>query len=157
MLLLLFESLSPVRLFCDRVDCSPPGCFVHGISQARPLEWVAFLLQGVFSTQGWNPSLLHWQADSLPRSHQGGPTIRCTICSILKLLKSKLKKEWEKRAGKVSYPNEVSFMVSYLRGNWKQIILVKYRKDYFNRPYFWDKALNLLARSLLAQISKPFP
>ena len=31
-----------------------------------------FLLQGIFSTQGWKPclpSLLHWQVDSLPLSH----------------------------------------------------------------------------------------
>ena len=24
------------------MDCSPPGSFVHGIFQARILEWVAF-------------------------------------------------------------------------------------------------------------------
>ena len=30
-----------------------------------------FLLQGIFLTQGWNQCLLHWQADSLPLSHQG--------------------------------------------------------------------------------------
>ena len=29
---------------CDPVDCSPPGSSVHGISQARILEWVAILL-----------------------------------------------------------------------------------------------------------------
>ena len=27
---------------CDPVDCSPPGSSVHGISQGRILEWVAF-------------------------------------------------------------------------------------------------------------------
>ena len=27
--------------FCDCVDYSPPGSFVHGIPQARILEWVA--------------------------------------------------------------------------------------------------------------------
>ena len=32
-----------------------------------------FLLQGIFPTQGWNPHHLHWQADSLPLSHQGNP------------------------------------------------------------------------------------
>ena len=32
------ESLSHVRL-CDIMDCSPPGFSVHGISQARILEW----------------------------------------------------------------------------------------------------------------------
>ena len=31
---------SEVRL-CDPVDCSPPGSSVHGIFQARILEWVA--------------------------------------------------------------------------------------------------------------------
>ena len=30
-----------------------------------------FLLQGIFPTQGLNPHLLRWQADSLPLSHQG--------------------------------------------------------------------------------------
>ena len=26
---------------CDTVECSPPGSSVHGILQARILEWVA--------------------------------------------------------------------------------------------------------------------
>ena len=34
-----------------------------------------FLLQGmIILTQGSNPHLLHWQAESLPLSHQGSPT-----------------------------------------------------------------------------------
>ena len=42
-------------------------------------------LQGIFSTEGSNPSLLHWKADFLPLSHQGSPqlwTFKCsnTIC-----------------------------------------------------------------------------
>ena len=37
-LLLLF---SPSVDSCDSVDCSPPGSSVHGIFQARILEWVA--------------------------------------------------------------------------------------------------------------------
>ena len=32
---------SRVQLFCDPMDCNPPGSTVHGISQARLLEWVA--------------------------------------------------------------------------------------------------------------------
>ena len=32
---------------CDPVDCSPPGFSVHGILQARILEWVA-----IFSSRG---------------------------------------------------------------------------------------------------------
>ena len=35
------QLLSPVRLFCDPMDCSPPGSSVHRVSKARILEWVA--------------------------------------------------------------------------------------------------------------------
>ena len=34
-------SLSCNQLFCEPMDCSPPGSSVHGIFQARILEWVA--------------------------------------------------------------------------------------------------------------------
>ena len=38
-----------------------------------------FLLQGIFPTQGLNPRLLNWQADSLPLSHPGCPEFfKCT-------------------------------------------------------------------------------
>ena len=66
--LLLFR-----RSACNPMNCSPPCSSVHRISKARTLEWVAFLLQGIFLTQGLNPQLLHWQADSLPLSHQRSP------------------------------------------------------------------------------------
>ena len=33
--------LNHVWLFCDSMDCSPPGFSVHGILQARTLGWVA--------------------------------------------------------------------------------------------------------------------
>ena len=49
-------------------DCSPPGSSVHGILQARILEYHT-LLQGLFPTQGSNPCLLcllHWQEGSSP-------------------------------------------------------------------------------------------
>ena len=29
---------------CDPVDCSPPGSSIHGIFQARVLEWIAISL-----------------------------------------------------------------------------------------------------------------
>ena len=35
------QLLSRVQLFVTSVDCSPPGSSVHGILQARRLEWVA--------------------------------------------------------------------------------------------------------------------
>ena len=35
------KSLQSCLTLCDRMNCSPPGSSVHGISQARILEWVA--------------------------------------------------------------------------------------------------------------------
>ena len=35
------RALSHVWLFRNSMDCSPPGSSVHGIFQARVLEWVA--------------------------------------------------------------------------------------------------------------------
>ena len=44
---------------CDPMDCSPPGLSVHGISQAQNTGvGFPFLLQGIFLTQGSDPSLL---------------------------------------------------------------------------------------------------
>ena len=37
------QSLQPCLTLCDPLDCSPPGSSVHGILQARVLEWVAML------------------------------------------------------------------------------------------------------------------
>ena len=37
---------------CDPMDCSPPGSSVHGILQARILEWVAILFSRGSSWQG---------------------------------------------------------------------------------------------------------
>ena len=50
---------SHAGLFADPMDCSPPGSSVHGILQARILEWGChFLLRGMFPTQGLNPHFL---------------------------------------------------------------------------------------------------
>ena len=39
---------------CDPRDCSPPGSSVHGISQARILEWVAMLSsRGSLQPRDW--------------------------------------------------------------------------------------------------------
>ena len=65
--------------FCDPMDCRPPGFSVHGISQARILAWGCHVrLQEIFLTQGSNPillRLLYQQADSLPLSHLGSPSV----------------------------------------------------------------------------------
>ena len=47
------------------MDCSPPGSFVHGILQARILEWVAISYSKVLSDPGIEPKSPALQADSL--------------------------------------------------------------------------------------------
>ena len=54
------------------MDCSPPGSSVHGISQARILEWAAISFYRASSPpQGLNPSLP--SKESLPLRHSGTP------------------------------------------------------------------------------------
>ena len=57
---------------CHPMDCSPPGSSVHGILQARILEWVA-ILQGNLSTQGTTRGLLHCRQLLYRLGHQGSP------------------------------------------------------------------------------------
>ena len=38
------KSLQSCLTLCNPMDCSPPGSSVHGILQARILEWVAMTL-----------------------------------------------------------------------------------------------------------------
>ena len=60
LLLVLSEVAQSCRTLCDPMDCSLPGSSVHGIFQARVLEWAAISFSmGFFQTQGMNPSLLH--------------------------------------------------------------------------------------------------
>ena len=40
---------------CDPVDCSPPGSSVHGVSQARILEWGAMPPSGDLPNPGIEP------------------------------------------------------------------------------------------------------
>ena len=71
---------------CNPMDYSPPGSSVHGILQARILEWVAIpLFQGIVPTQGWNPGLcLHCRQILYCLSHQGSPE-QCCYCSVAEL------------------------------------------------------------------------
>ena len=51
---------------CDTRDYSLPGSSVHGILQARILEWVAFPYPGDLLNPGIKPGSPAFQADSLP-------------------------------------------------------------------------------------------
>ena len=55
------------------MDCRPPGSSIHGILQARILEWVASPFSRASSDPGIEPRSPALQADP-GLSHQGGPT-----------------------------------------------------------------------------------
>ena len=71
---------------CDPRNCSPPGSSVHGIFQARTLEWVSISSSMGLPDPGIepeSPASPAFQADSLPTETQGKRSLR----KILKLLK----------------------------------------------------------------------
>ena len=50
------KSLQSCPTLCDPMDCSPPGASVHGILQARILEWVAMSSsRGSSRLRDWTP------------------------------------------------------------------------------------------------------
>ena len=77
------EIFIPCNVLClitlwDPTDCSPPGSSVHGILQARILEWVAIFFSRESSqprnqTQEWNPCLLHCRQILYQLRCQGSP------------------------------------------------------------------------------------
>ena len=60
----LVLSLSVMSNSCDTLYCSPPGSSVHGILQARILEWVAISSSWDLPDPGTKPRSSALQADS---------------------------------------------------------------------------------------------
>ena len=59
---------------CDSMDCSPPGSSVHGNFPGKSAGvGCHFLFQGIFLTQGLNPSLPHRRQTLYRLSHQWSP------------------------------------------------------------------------------------
>ena len=70
------KSLQLCLTLCDSMDCSPPGSSIHGILQAKILQWVAISSSKGSSQPGIKPAspvTPPLQADSLLLSHQGSP------------------------------------------------------------------------------------
>ena len=58
---------------CDPIDCSLPGSSVHGIFQARVLEWVPISFSRGSSNPGIEPRSPTLQSDCLPAEPPGKP------------------------------------------------------------------------------------
>ena len=76
-------SLSRVRL-CDPMDHNPPGSSVHGGAPGKNTGVGCHaLLQGIFTTQGLNPGLLHCWWTLYHLIHQGSLTYIRVYLNIL--------------------------------------------------------------------------
>ena len=62
---------------CDPVDCSLPGSSIHGILQARILEWVAISFSRDHPNPGIKPGSPALQADALPSEPPGKSMYVC--------------------------------------------------------------------------------
>ena len=58
---------------CNPMNCSPPGFSVHGILQARILEWIAIPFPEDLPDPGIEPWSAASQVDSLPFELQESP------------------------------------------------------------------------------------
>ena len=75
------RSLQSCPTLCEPMDCSPPGSSVHGILQARILEYTAVLFsRETFPTQGSNPDLVHCRRILYQLSHQ--ESVYICICAF---------------------------------------------------------------------------
>ena len=104
------------------MDCSLPGSSVHGILQARILEWVVMPCSRGSSTQGSNPylfRLLHWQMGSLPLAPHGKP----------------------KRLNTVPHNGKHSISVSYYDCTCINVTVIS------QRPSCWEHLKNLVTKS----------
>ena len=70
---ILVTQLCPT--LCNPVDCSPPGSSIHGILQARILEWVAIPFSRDLPDPGIKPRSPSLQADSLLSEPPGSKQI----------------------------------------------------------------------------------
>ena len=113
---------------CNPTDCSPPGFSVHGILQARILEWVAMLVpRGSSRPRDWarDSCLPRWQAGSWPLAPLGKhretnpypkiltPSEPILLCSKLRILGAVLVRSGHLtvREGCLGHPH-IAFSVS---------------------------------------------
>ena len=98
------QSLRSCVTLCDPMDCSPPGSSVHGILQARILQWVAMpSSRGSSWPRDWTRvylHLLHYRWIFYLLSHLRSLSLRCQRENQAEKSTRKLKGEiWTCRVG----------------------------------------------------------
>ena len=113
------------------MDCSPPGYSVHGILQARILEWVAISFsRGSFQPRDWTCVsctgrciLYHWATGEAPQSLMLLPT-EC-LASLLDSLQMGAPLFYIDICPRASstVPETWPFLGMYLLHKWKQLFM----------------------------------
>ena len=114
------------------MDCSLAGCSVPwDFPGKNPGVGFHFLLQRIFPTQGQNPHLLRWQADSLPLSYQGSP------CDSTQDDKDETKQPKDPISAKISYHIEKLAVLKYLTMpcNFFRLLGFKISDKVIHKPY----------------------
>ena len=81
----MLSRFNRVQLFCDPLDCGPPGSSVHGILRARILEWVVNSSFRGSPDPGIERGAPALQANSLPSVPPGKPQISSHLNYLLML------------------------------------------------------------------------
>ena len=93
------KSFQSCPTLCDPMDCSPPGSSIHGIFQARVLEWGAIVFSGhtslhIFKTQ--NPK--YWRILFYPHFKSWESLQLIALTSTLTPIKPFLRRSSEKES-----------------------------------------------------------
>ena len=79
-ILRISEVVQSYPTLCNPMNCSLPGSSVHGMFQARVLEWVAISFSRGSSWPGdSNPGLPHCRQTLYRLSHKGSPILRIDL------------------------------------------------------------------------------
>ena len=97
---------------CKPMDYSLSGSSVHGILQARILEWVAIpLLQGNLPDPGIKPGFPALQADSLPSESPGKPIGRVSCDHLVMMVSDRF-----------LYQNVTGLLLQLMNFSWEGIL-----------------------------------
>ena len=137
------------------MDYSLPGSSVHGIFQARTLEWIAIpFSRRIFPIQESNPGLLHCR-QSLPLSHQGSPP-NCvsavdnsalrrpffTLCQTLLHHTTSTKNSIRSFSEHVKFIGVQYTIIWFYRNSWKYILQIFHSELQISSPdLFWGQQL----------------
>ena len=160
------KSLQSCPTLCNPMNCSPPGSSVHGILQARILEWVAMPSSRGSSQlrdQTWISYVyLHWQVGSLPLVPPGKSlkkylfsTISSVVSSAVNFYDS-LCTSWAESC-KLHFPDSlvIHFFQVCPMGNWQEFGSTEGNRE--EASYFLCLAITFFISGLPNSFYNQFP